>query len=199
MRSCTTTDNPVISRTLASAFERDPVMNWFQPDGALVEAYFADVFLHQYQPRGRAWMSEDGAVASLWLPPGVKAKDPSATYTARWAYSALRLRGPGFIWQAWYQKQMFSRQRPQDDWYLHAIGVHLSARGRGLGAQHLGEALHWIDRHQPGCVWLENSNERNMGLYQRFGFRVQTTHDLSPTGPRLWLMRREANNAPSER
>ncbi|MCH8497314.1 MAG: GNAT family N-acetyltransferase [Marinobacter sp.] len=191
MHRCSTADESPISETLASAFADDPVMNWFQPDPTLVPVYFADVFKKQYLRKGYAWSAAEGQAAALWLPPGIEAHDPSLPYTARWAVQALKRKGPTFIWQAWHQKQAFSDKRPLDDWYLHAIGVHARAQGQGYGAKLLGETLAWIDDHQPAGAWLENSNPQNLGLYQRFGFKVLDTHDLSPEGPRLWLMRRE--------
>jgi GNAT superfamily N-acetyltransferase len=74
-------------------------------------------------------------------------------------------------------------------WYLFIIGSEQAAQGRGLGSALLSHMLHRIDS---GGVpaYLESSNERNLDLSARNGFRV-TGEVAIPCGPTIWPMWRE--------
>ena len=56
-------------------------------------------------------------------------------------------------------------------WYLPQIGVDPIARGRGYGSALMKAALERIE--QSGApAFLESSNNRNVSLYERYGFEV---------------------------
>jgi len=65
-------DVETISRSLARAFEADPVMTWVFPGARLdkLERFFALVTQRHHLGHGEVWMSADGASAALWDPPG---------------------------------------------------------------------------------------------------------------------------------
>ncbi|MGH3628082.1 MAG: hypothetical protein ACRDRL_11675, partial [Sciscionella sp.] len=61
----------------------------------------------------------------------------------------------------------FHENRPPGTfWYLAVIGAAL--QGEGVGSALLAPRLGLID----GPAYLESSNEANIPLYERFGFRV---------------------------
>ena len=51
------------------------------------------------------------------------------------------------------------------------MGTRVEARGRGLASSLLRRVTDVCDRDQVGA-WLESSNEANVPLYERHGFRV---------------------------
>ena len=78
------------------------------------------------------------------------------------------------------------RNRPPGPfWYLAALGA--AQQGRGVGTTLLE---HRLDRIE-GPAYLESSNERNLPLYERFGFRVTGEIHLPEGGPTLWKMYRD--------
>jgi ribosomal protein S18 acetylase RimI-like enzyme len=75
-------------------------------------------------------------------------------------------------------------------WYLFILGTERAAQGRGLGSALLTHVLACVDA-EGMPAYLESSNERNLALYGRHGFKV-TAEVVIPGGPRIWPMWREA-------
>lgn len=78
--------------------------------------------------------------------------------------------------------------RPTEAWELATLGVHPSARGRGLGSALLAEGLRRVDAAGGSCT-LETSDPRNVELYSRHGFSVIATTRI-PDGPVVHSMLR---------
>ena len=62
--------------------------------------------------------------------------------------------------------------------------------GQGLGTQMLREVLAGVDTDGVPA-YLESSNERNLPLYERNGFRVVGELQALGHGPAIWRMWRE--------
>jgi ribosomal protein S18 acetylase RimI-like enzyme len=84
------------------------------------------------------------------------------------------------------------QRHPHDPphWYLFILGVEQAAQGQGLGSALLAHMLARVDADGMPA-YLESSNERNLALYGRHGFRV-TAEVVIPGGPRIWPMWRKA-------
>ena len=75
-------------------------------------------------------------------------------------------------------------------YYLHAIGVKNSFRGKGAGTcSLLAHVLNMADNEQVPA-YLENSNELNLPLYEKYGFTVMEKKNTPNGGPPIWFMRR---------
>ncbi len=74
------------------------------------------------------------------------------------------------------------------DWGLETLAVHPHHQGGGLGGALIGFGLREAARRSAGGVRLETSEERNVGLYRRHGFRVVDRSHRSG-GPPVWTMR----------
>lgn len=83
-----------------------------------------------------------------------------------------------------------ARHAPDKHWYLYFLGVDPARQGQGIGSCLLREVLPQADRQRIPC-YLETSAERNVGFYQKHGFRVLSEAVLFDDGPRMWFMRRE--------
>jgi hypothetical protein len=85
-RRATRADAAVVARTLAEAFDDDPVMTWLLPHGSRgrerrLRAFFsceARGFLHRDKP---VYLAGDGQSAALWAPPGMWALTPRESAT----------------------------------------------------------------------------------------------------------------------
>jgi ribosomal protein S18 acetylase RimI-like enzyme len=75
-------------------------------------------------------------------------------------------------------------------WYLMLVGVDPELQGRGVGSAIIREGLARADRESRPC-YLETSEARNLGLYERHGFAVLEEATLGKDGPQAWAMRRE--------
>jgi ribosomal protein S18 acetylase RimI-like enzyme len=77
--------------------------------------------------------------------------------------------------------------------YLAFIGVAPRFQGSGLGSALLEETLARVDA-SGGAAFLENSNPRNIKLYERAGFEVTREIVARPDAPPLFAMWRPARS-----
>ncbi|MFF8842030.1 GNAT family N-acetyltransferase [Streptomyces sp. NPDC015127] len=188
-RTTTVHDAPVISRTLARAFDDDPMMRWFFPDDASREAalgrYFTTIFTRQYLHHAVCERTE--AAAAFWVPPEAQAKAVPDAETVQELQNILGDRAGLFRDTV----ETASRHTPQEPhWYLALIGADPAAQGQGQGAALLRSGLAKADAAGlPAC--LESSKPSNLPFYEHFGFTVREELRLPEGGPVLWAMWRE--------
>ncbi len=181
-----------LARTLAAAFQDDPVMEWMLPRPqqraqGLVRLFGAQT-RHQHFASGGVDIAVDsaGAIAgaALWDPPG------------RWKTSPLTelrmlpqmVRAFGSRMRAGKQlvDLMTAAHPDEPHWYLATIGTDPAQRGGGYGRALMNRRLEQCDRDGIPA-YLESSKEVNIGYYERFGFEVTGTITV-PGGPDLWPM-----------
>ena len=88
------------------------------------------------------------------------------------------------IMSAWGKRDPRERH-----WHIGPVGVHPDVQGRGIGTSLMASFLELVDE-QRSPAYLETDRERNLALYQRFGFAVVAEEDVH--GVRNWYMWREA-------
>jgi hypothetical protein len=73
LRQVTDVDADRVAELFALAFYDDPTWSWAFPDPDQRKDQHRSLwtlFLHGALPHGWVWMTDDGAAASLWIPPG---------------------------------------------------------------------------------------------------------------------------------
>jgi GNAT superfamily N-acetyltransferase len=186
-------DVPRLAQALSSAFQDDPVIAWVLPDEErrrVVLPAFMEFRLRKLSfPHDEVWTVGDGAAAAAWIPP-----------PGRWQLSPaqrlsllvpmirfLGLRTATVLGGLGRMEACHPHQPPH--WYLFILGSEQAAQGQGLGSALLSQMLRRIDG-EGLPAYLESSNERNLRLYGRHGFRV-TDPVAIPGGPTVWPMWRE--------
>ena len=139
-RPATADDAPDISRTLALAFDDDPMMRWFLPDAASREAalgrYFTTLFTRQYVHHGVC--ERTGAAAAFWVAPEAQAKAVPDAETIEELRRILGDRADLFR-DAVMTAAGHTPQEPH--WSLALIGADPAAQGQGHGARLLRSGL----------------------------------------------------------
>jgi len=79
---------------------------------------------------------------------------------------------------------------PSRHWYFFVIGVDPNFQGKGFASSLIKPMLARIDKEQLGC-YLDTNNEKNVGLYQHFGFKVLKKYQIPGTNVINWSMSRE--------
>lgn len=195
-RLATEADLDRVALTLADAFRDDPQFQWFlRRDGrqgrALLE-FFGWILRSMTFPNGQIWMSEGGEVVACWFRPG--ALPPPSRGLGQLALLPMMLGVSGWsrLPRAAAMANLMERSHPHEPahWYLQFIGVAAENRGQGLGTILLEHTLRAIDA-EAAPAYLENSNERNLRLYERLGFRVMDIVRARSDAPPMWLMWRD--------
>lgn len=184
VRAAVAPELDTLSATLAEAFQSDPVMSWCYPDAPARAAVLPRAFrviLEAALPYGGVETAEEGAAASIWIPPHAEIDDErmvtdlgalSGPYTER----LLTLMG------------LMNEHHPTDQQhqYLFVLGTRDAWQSQGLGSALLRSVLSRCDT-EGMPAYLEATSERNRSLYERHGFEVVEVLRL-PDGPPLWCM-----------
>jgi ribosomal protein S18 acetylase RimI-like enzyme len=182
----------VVAEILGEAFRDDPILTWIMPNDEQrhreVPRYFLAVAQHLYLPHREVYLTDSVAGAALWLPPGVSADSIRALamlpllWRLYWTCGIAGLRRANRV-----AAVMRSNHPAHPHYYLHALGVRSEWQGRGIGSALIQYVTERCDREQ--CLaYLENTNERNLPLYERNGFRVVSEWHADGNGPPIWFM-----------
>lgn len=187
-------DLDAITTALSDAFRDDPVVSWLIPpdvrdrDGRL-RAFFASMARSYLRRAKHVLVTADGAGAALWAQPGGWNLPPAEI--ARETPAAVKAFGRNLP-RALRLLTQIEGLHPKDPhhWYLAYIGTRCDSQGRGIGSALLRDVLEGAD--QRGVpAYLESSNERNLTLYERNGFKVVEEIKALGVGPSLYRMWRE--------
>jgi GNAT superfamily N-acetyltransferase len=185
----------LLGEVLADAFAEDPVFAWLIPPQSrgrdnCLRTFFTSMS-RSYLRRGKpCYLTGDASAAALWAPPGAWAMPlsqvileaaPSGLAFRRRLLRALRTQ---------LQIERLHARQLAPHWYLGYLGTRRDQQGHGLGTQMLREVLAGLDTDGVPA-YLESSNERNLPLYERNGFRVVGELQALGRGPTIWRMWRE--------
>lgn len=190
-------DIPKAAAMLSRSFANDPFAGRFFADGDREQSDFAKAVtcilrygiargeVHAVSPNieGVAvWYPPSRVVPSLW--DMVRFGAVLLPFSLRWQSLRLVLA---------YEKHaaMLRKQFPREPyWYLQMLGVEPDCQGRGCAGALLRHMLTRLDRERLPCR-LDTMNEKNVALYEHFGFRVLHSGEIPCSGCMCWYMARE--------
>ena len=160
-------------------FDSDPVARWCWPEP---DSYLANMpkFINAYGGRAfkseSAWTDDSYHGGALWLPPNI---DPDEESLGELMVSTMPEEKQGYLFASLEEIETYHPKEPH--WTLPLIAVNPMAQNKGVGSALLKAAL--IECDKSGVPsFLESSNPRNVGLYERFGFKVisRVQHGICP-------------------
>lgn len=202
VRPAAVDDIPEMAAVIARAFSNDPPMSWvFRDEGtrsARLELLFGTALRELFVPNGHAFTTTDIAGVALWEAPGEWRTPDEVTERIAGAVAEQFL--PEELDRFLTFLGMLEDRHPDEPehWYLAVLAADLDRQGRGIGSACMGPMLERI-RAEGRPAYLESSNERNVPLYERHGFRVTSVVDLPDDGPPVFLMWREATEPATPR
>jgi len=185
----------LLGEVLAEAFAEDPVFAWLIPPRLpgrdyRLRTFFTSMsrgYLRQGKP---CYLTGDASAAALWAAPGAWAM-PLSQVLLEAAPSGLAFRSRLLLaLRTQLQIERLHAGHSAPHWYLGYLGTRRDQQGQGLGTQMLREVLAQVDTDRVPA-YLESSNERNLALYERNGFRVVGELQALGRGPTIWRMWRE--------
>jgi GNAT superfamily N-acetyltransferase len=185
----------LLGEVLADAFAEDPVFAWLIPPQLRgrdnrMRTFFTSMSRGYLRAGKPCYLTSDACAAALWAAPGAWAMPVSqlileAAPTGR-AFRRCLLRAVRTQTQI---ERLHAGQSPPH-WYLGYLGARRGRQGQGLGTQLLRQVL--VGADTDGLpAYLESSNDRNLPLYERNGFRVVGELQALGYGPTIWRMWRE--------
>jgi ribosomal protein S18 acetylase RimI-like enzyme len=196
VRRATLDDVPRLSRLFAAVFADDPVFSWLTRAGrsrhTALERFFLKVLNSRTIPDGETWLAANGLAAAAWIPPYSPVQTPSLLDDLSMFPTILRLTGVQRLARGAAMAVAMSDAHPgQPCFYLAFIAVAPRLQGSGLGSLLLERTLARVDAAR-APAYLENSNPRNLKLYERAGFSVTREIIARRDAPPLFAMWRPA-------
>ena len=192
IRLASAEDAETAGRILAAGFEDDPVLSWAMSDPgrrAKLEALFGFAVRTTFAPA--TYLDDDGAVAAAWLPtPGQRNGDEAEALEMGAALLEAGATAEDLDRLIVLGETMDAVHPAEPHWYLGMIATLPDRRSEGLGSALLAHCLRIVDA-EGVPAYLESSNPRNLGLYERHGFVATGRIDL-PDGVFMTPMWREA-------
>jgi ribosomal protein S18 acetylase RimI-like enzyme len=185
-----------IASIFAAAFAEDPVFDWLARQGKkrrrALERFFHWI-MSRTIPHGETWLDVDGLAAAAWIPPVLEPAPASWFDDLSLLPAVLRLTGVSRLARGAAMAAAMERGHPEGPcFYLAFIGVVPRAQRSGLGSALLSHALARVDA-AGASAYLENSNPRNTGLYERAGFSIMREIRARPDAPPIVAMIRKRN------
>jgi ribosomal protein S18 acetylase RimI-like enzyme len=183
---------------LSRAFVGDPFVRRLFPDSERRERHFARTatcVLKYALDRGEVQaVSPALEGVAVWFPPSGFA--PTWWDELRCGVFALPLTiGFGstrmLLRYANHTAAMRKRHLRGPYWFLQLLAVDPVHRGDGHGGFLLRSMLDRLDRLEMPCC-LDTENEKNVALYEHFGFRVLESSKIPGTDCDCWLMARDS-------
>ena len=184
-------DGPVVGEILARGFHDDPLMRWlFEGDddarATKLAAFFGFLAVEANVPLGESYLSEGACIC--WCPPPGVADWPDER-SNRFGELLGSISTGTDLERLGVLGATFDAAHPTEPhWYLGLVAVVPERQGNGQGTALLAHTLARVDAdHAP--AYLESSNPRNVGLYERFGFEVVDEilmDDGGPLVPTMW-------------
>jgi ribosomal protein S18 acetylase RimI-like enzyme len=79
---------------------------------------------------------------------------------------------------------------PYRHWFLQTIGVDPKFQGKGFGSKLLRPILTRLDKENLPC-YLETIDEKNVPIYENYGFKIIEKSDIPETEFTNWAMLRK--------
>lgn len=193
VRPATADDIPTLQDVVARAFVTDPVMSWiFRDDETRLDRLrmlMGGALERVFLPHETSYTTADLAGAALWAPPGHwKTPDDVVAELAPVMAQSFDAEELDRL-LTFFGLMEDEHPADTDHWYLGVLAADPERQGQGIGTACMRPILERADAEGMPS-YLESSNERNVPLYERNGFRVTGIIDM-PGGPSLWLMWRE--------
>jgi ribosomal protein S18 acetylase RimI-like enzyme len=191
VRPATEDDLPVLTGVLARAFVNDPPMSWVFRDPATrpdrLATLYGGALRELFFPAGHVWTTTDVGGAAVWQPAG-QWRTPDEV-VARLTPPLVEAFLPEELDRFLTFMGTIEDKHPDEPehWYLEVLAADLDRQGQGIGSACMRPILERADA-EGMPAYLESSNEKNVPLYERNGFRVTDVVDLPDGGPALWLM-----------
>ena len=182
---------------LTRAFRNYPLLKYFFSDELereRIAPYFFQYILNYGVRHGEiyatspnlegvaVWLTSDKYPMTFWR--SIRSVPPSIIFGfGREGGSRMRYTGE-------YIDTVHKRLAPFKHWFLQTIGVDPQFHGKGYAGKLIRAMLARIDKEDLPC-YLETLDEKNVRLYEYFGFRVIEKSTIPETNLTNWAMLRE--------
>ncbi len=165
-----------VAHTIAASFADDPIWRWLYGTAGKIPIddgmVLARMLVAQSTPHDTIHTISDCGAVALWTAPrGPKTDNaaPVAAEVAAYQMAFASQLGDRVALAASLSAAIKEHRPAEPHWYLGILGADPDRQNQGLGGKVLSAMLQRTDRLGLS-TYLESSNPRNYGFYQRHGF-----------------------------
>ena len=192
VRHADAADLPLLERMLVRAYMDDPVAMWICGSARLRRRLLEGLYsarLRQMLRHRVVWTNTERSSVAVWVAPQMNQPRIPASAALLGCLMDPRLLARLPLLAVGFNSMQHEHARRPAHWYLSLLATDPDAQGHGFGSAVLQPVLEQCDSDGVGA-YLESSKPRNVGFYERHGFRVAGELRL-PSGPVMWPMWRE--------
>ena len=89
-----------------------------------------------------------------------------------------------------YEEERHKHLVPYDHWYFQNIVVKPEEQGKGYGGLLISTMIKKIESDELP-IYLETNTEKNVSIYQKYGFEILEHEIITETDVPLWCMLRK--------
>ena len=198
----TTDDVKEVIKVAGRAFQDDPVTIFAYPNETerKEKIQYGFYMLYKYGIKyGLTYaISKNLEGITIWLPPG-------KVYPSIWTMMRLggfyTMRKVGLKLKAMkrtmtvfkYEEERHKHLVPYNHWYVQNIAVKPEEQGKGYGGLLISTMLKTIES-EGLPVYLETNTEKNVSIYQKYGFEILEHTIVPETDVPLWCMLRKSHH-----
>ncbi len=185
---------------LARAFQEDPLFSYFFPDEADRENKLPHLFTFMIRYavlRGEVYGTSKYEGVAVWLPSANFEMSPWRMLVSGGLSMSLKIGIRGMVRMMRYMdytETIHKRQAPLEHWYLPLIGVAPAFQGKGYASELLKPMFTRLDAVNLPC-YLETLTQKDVSLYQHYGFDIVEEGTIPGTGIPVWAMLRKPSEA----
>ena len=188
------------AETAARAFYDYPLSAYFIPDASRrikKQAAAFEGLIRSGVNYGEVYATSPNLEGiAVWFPPDYQPKPPRPRpfFARLWAslFADKELINRPIVFGE-YATEVRKRVLPTRHWYLQLLGVEPAFQGKGFSSALVKPILERADREGLPC-YLETHAEKNVALYEHFGFRVVEEGIIPGSDVKSWAMMREGNS-----
>ena len=185
-------------KVLSEAFKEYPLLQFYFPDNSIREKisnYFLSMAVYSGIRYGEVYAtSENLEGIAVWIP---SKNYPLTLWKMLRSVPISKIFGFGrhggsklkhfneFI------DTIHQQQTPFKHWFLQAIGIAPRFQGKGYASKLIKPMLNKIDNEKLPC-YLETISEKNVSIYEHFGFKTIHKTTIPKTPLMNWAMLRKA-------
>ena len=185
-----------VAATVAASFADDPIWQWIYGTDDTIPMEtglgLARMLVARSSPADVMHASEESGAVALWSAPGTSSTDENeavrADQSMPYAIAFAEQLGERIEITGALSTAMAEHRPDEPHWYLGILGTRPDRQGQGLGSQVLHTMLAETDALGLP-TFLESSNPRNYGFYQRHGYQEAAELTVLDSPPLLGFWR----------
>jgi ribosomal protein S18 acetylase RimI-like enzyme len=184
-------------KVLSNAFRDFPLLQFYFPDNLIREKilnYFLSFVVYTGIKYGEVYTTSNNLEGiAVWLP---SKNYPISFWKMLRSVPILKILGfgrhGGSKLRAFndHIDNVHQKHTPFKHWFLQAIGITPRSQGKGYASRLLRPMLNRIDKKHLPC-YLETISEKNVSIYEHFGFKTIDKSNIPETTLMNWAMLRK--------